>query len=104
MQLKEFITQTLLDIRSGVEDANKKDLENNSTIKYMIEPTSWAKERNTNVIKFDVAVNISEESGTKGTGKINVFYLKAGIDTDSKDLNQTTSRIQFNIAINQTIG
>jgi hypothetical protein len=103
MELNEFITNTLLSIRKGLENANKEDISSGKTIKYMIEPTAWAKERNVNVIKFDVAVVISEGKNKEGSAKINVFSVKAGGGISSSAINETTSRIQFNVGVNETI-
>lgn len=87
MKLDEFVRQTLLDISSGVEQAQRQAMHyiapgrvNNEVII----------ERQT--IKFEVVVTVSKEAG----GGISVFSIG---DASAKGSSENTNRIAFEVPI-----
>lgn len=100
MELQEFISQALLSIVNGVNDANSK----NNCFE-LSSQTHHGKGVSGTQVKFDLAViaeRTSELGSNKGVGmKINIF--SAGVGSTEKDLNksQATQRIQFDVFINE---
>ncbi|PHR68282.1 hypothetical protein [Alcanivorax sp.] len=101
MELREFISQTLVDIQGGVNDAIHKAKA--GEIPGAINPV-WggAKEagrEDIQVVSFDIAVAVSEstDSGVKGGIKV----MGIGVDGDTTEFkeNSHTSRIQFTVPV-----
>ena len=111
MELSEFITETLLDIKKGIHEANVKIAEMNgkvlgmdATIQYEIEATH-NREKNKG-IHFDVAVVVSNESGTKGGGKITIPVLNIGGGAEGSTAikEERVSRISFEVSAFSSVG
>lgn len=109
MELKEFISQTLEQIISGVKDAQSNlpgDGEVNPKI-WMAQREDAAKHRilesNSgkwiHLVKFDVAVTVAEGSGTKGGIGLIVGPVTLGSAGESKSENSSINRIQFEVPI-----
>jgi len=102
MELKDFISQTLVEIQAGVHDAIQKTIANKTA--GAINP-SWAPDNLPlpgelrQLVKFDIAVTVSDKLAGEAGGGIKVIGLKLGGDvTDSTETNKV-SRIQFSIPI-----
>jgi hypothetical protein len=100
MELDEFISKTLVSIRKGLKSANG---ELGGAPVYMIEPSSWYKDREDGCIKFDVAVTAVKESETKGTAGIKIWSVGLDGKKGTNTTDQVVSRIKFNIAPNNAI-
>jgi len=87
MELKEFISQTLVEIVEGVQDA--KDTAKHGTIM----PQSRA--GTAQQVHFDVAVTTT--SSTTGGGKVSVMGIGGEIGGQSE--HQAVSRIKFDVPI-----
>jgi hypothetical protein len=98
MELEEFISKTLVNISKGVKSANKE-----VGGLFMIEPSSWYKDRTDGAIKFDIAVTASNESGQSGSGGIKVWSVGIGAEKQSSKLDETVTKIKFSVAINTAI-
>lgn len=111
MELSEFITETLLDIRNGIHTANikiaeadGKTLGKDATIQYQIESTH-SREKNKG-IHFDVAVVVSNEQGAKGGGKITIPVLNigGGAEGNIASKEERVSRISFEVSAFNFVG
>ncbi|MBE2179388.1 MAG: hypothetical protein IAE97_02860 [Chthoniobacterales bacterium] len=112
MQLSDFISETLVQIATGIDQANaalsaskaKVNPENvfpsdssyNSTVYGHIQ-TDQQMNPAVHLIQFDVAVYAAEETETKGGIGIMVGTIGLGSQGRSDATSSTTSRIQFGI-------
>lgn len=101
MELREFISNTLVDIQGGVNDAIHSA--NQGEIPGAINPV-WRNVEETSrqdiqIVSFDIAVAVSESDNNDLGGGIKVMGI--GIDGKSTELkeNTHTSRIQFTVPI-----
>ena len=102
MNLQKFITESLISIQHGVEDANKKLVSKNNTPPFLIGFSSNNKEEVS--ISFDVAVTINEDVGGSTGGSINVIGLKLGAELETKGEHGSISRVSFKVHPNYAIG
>lgn len=85
MELKEFISKTLIEIQEGISEANKKGLEISDTT---------AKE-----IEFDISVTTNSTDESKlGAG---IFVTGLGIGANNKETinNLAVNRIRFSLPL-----
>jgi hypothetical protein len=106
MELKEFVTETIVQITQGVKDAQEQIKDTGA----LINPMTWDSNggilsgirngcRNTQNIKMDIAVTVMENSGKKAGIGIVASVFKVGASNEESDSNSTTSRIEFNVPI-----
>ena len=101
MELDTFITKTLNSIVKLIKDSQDFTSENGA----IINPFVWkwdrdkiiTVERKNNDDFIAVSTSNEQESGVKGG--INVMSLNIGGNLSDKDLNETVSRIKFNINV-----
>jgi hypothetical protein len=106
MDLETFVSQSLLEISTGLRRANEQ-IKSNSGIKdlpatYLLKPGS-----NADIgrgIQFDVAVTTSlEGKGSAGAGlKLSVVEVTLGGGAAAS--SEQVSRIKFTVAVNQDVG
>ncbi len=108
MELQEFIKNTLVGIKNGVNDANKefakqegKELGKDFSALFVLEGLNRGKE---GYVSFDVAVTVNSENIKSGGGGINVAALNLGGKVDSSLSQEHISRIKFNILPWEHIG
>jgi len=110
MELKEFVSEALLQIISGIQDAQGKIGESNAEIspKYsnrqqaMLDEHKILFSSKNNVIQyvgFDVAVTASEGTGTKAGVGVLAGVLNLGASGASNQESQTASRINFSVPV-----
>ncbi|MEA2113333.1 MAG: hypothetical protein U9P63_01585 [Patescibacteria group bacterium] len=108
MELEEFIKKTLVSIASGLKSTNEelKKSYKSDKITYMIEPSIWHRDKNSErgFISFDVAVTVSKESKKSGKGGLKIYVADLGGEKGSKISENSVSRIKFYIAVDHTIG
>lgn len=92
MELRTFISKTLVDIAKGIEEANNQLGEHRS---FSMEPFKRESERG--YITFDVAVSIIEKSGKEGGAGIQVFAAQLGGKANSAVSQEVVSRLKFSI-------
>ena len=112
MDLKEFVSETLQQIVSGVEDAQNK-LGNSG----QVNPKIWMAQREQaakhkilesssgqwiHLVNFDVAVTVTEGKGTKGGIGLVIGPVTLGSAGESKVESASVSRIQFEVPIAYT--
>lgn len=108
MDLKEFTTQTLVQIVEGAIEANVQLSGMNSFIPstnirttkgYSIAYDASGIERLMHYVDFDVAITASESDGKSGGAGIKVIPFNFGGNIESKIENQTISRVKYTIPI-----
>jgi hypothetical protein len=103
MDLKEFITTTLVEIQEGVHDAI--NLANERHLSGAINPVFAHKvgDRHIEKVNFDTAVTVATDtlksSGGKLGAKLHVIEAGIGGKSDNSISNSEVSRIQFSIPI-----
>lgn len=104
MDLKEFVSQTLIQICEGVTTAKDAVQEAGG----VINPSLATIPKETlhvgsgiiaEVVEFDVAVTVSKGTGTKGGIGIFVAPLALGSQGESKAATESISRIKFKVSI-----
>jgi len=95
MELQEFIKKALVDVKNGVDDANK-DLGEENTV-FVLE--SYVDGRKAAYITFDIAVTASNENSESGKGKLSVYMFGVEGNINNATTQQQTNRIQFQIAV-----
>lgn len=91
MNLKEFIANTLVSIKEGIEKANSGESGN-----YYI--TS-----NSQVVNFDVAVEVAEEKGKDRSGGLAIKVVEAKIRGSTRMKESNISRINFTVGVKKVI-
>ncbi|MEW5882353.1 MAG: hypothetical protein AB1761_18175 [Pseudomonadota bacterium] len=109
MDLKTFIADTLTQIAQGVQNAQEQarsaDGIVNPPVLAKLDGSDYVghvygENQLVQSVEFDVAVVVTEASGTEATAKLSVasmLTLKAG--GQSKDSAETTSRIRFRVPL-----
>ena len=98
MELNEFITNVLVEIATGIENANKKLT--NST--FAIE--AFRREKETGYIAFDLAVKTSDASEKGAKGGIQVLNLGISGKIEKTFTHESANRIKFYILPSKNIG
>ena len=89
MELNEFITKVLVEITTGVKNAN-------STIgEGTFEMEAFGREKETGFISFDLAVKTSENKGKGANGGIQVLNIGIGGKISKDSSQETANRIKF---------
>ena len=111
MELKEFITESLVQIAEGIDDANAKlkgseaFVNPNSVQAYSKEAKAYGRV-NTNfkedlplveLIEFDVAIQAESGEKTGGGLKISIASIGLGAEGSTSDSHSSQSRIKFSI-------
>lgn len=108
MDLKEFTTQTLVQIVEGVAEANTQLSRINAFIPstsirttkdYSIAYDASGVERMMHYVEFDVAVMATESDGKSGGVGLSVMSINLGGSIESKTENQTVSRIKYSLPL-----
>jgi|TARA_R110001606_G_C15358805_1_gene648292 hypothetical protein len=100
MELKDFISNSLVDIQEGVEDAIKRVDEKGTT--GVVNPHLVNVKTRASLmqnVQFDIAVTASDKEGQGVKGGIKVVGIAIGADGKTSSETSVVSRIQFNIPI-----
>lgn len=105
MKLKDFVTQSLVDILEGIKDAQQKEVGcfvSPSSIGNHNFPENRRVENSqriqSTVVEFDVAISAeTEDEGQAKVGFINVISGSLGAKLNTKETN--VSRIKFSVPI-----
>lgn len=101
MELKDFISKTIVDIQQGVQEAIQtvQNDKTNGVINPVWGNVNRITVRNIREVNFDIAVTVSEKKeGGIGAG-INVMGVKIGGDGSKGSENSNVSRINFTVPI-----
>ena len=95
MELKKFITQALVSIVDGVEEANK------ATKRFKLASKVHAQYGSGQEVDFDVSVTVSQDSQGSLDGKIGVALASIAGDIKQTESNENMHRIKFKIFITE---
>lgn len=108
MDLKEFVSQTLMQIAAGVKNAQADVTSlggeinphiNTSIAELGKQGFLWAGGRLAQVVQFDVALTVAEGAGTKGGIGVFVGAVSLGSAGESKSENTSVSRVKFSVPL-----
>ena len=108
MDLKEFVSETIVQIVSGVVDAQQKTTELGAKVSpkltgganYGVQHGFLAAEGGaTQVVQFDVALTAKEGTGTKGGIGIVAGIVSLGSSGQSNEENASVSRVKFSVPV-----
>lgn len=94
MELKTFITNTLLDITRGVEDANKV-----SDRFYLSGYKHFGTDQSGQKIEFDLSIVINESSENDVNGGIKLAIFSLGAGTKKAESNQNIHKLKFEVFV-----
>ncbi len=100
MELHEFITRTLVDIKKGVENANK-ELAGKMPY-YNMGFTKVDPKKNT--IDFEVAVNASEKKEHGVGAKLILQVVSLGAKGKEAIVHEHINKIKFSVSVSSAIG
>jgi hypothetical protein len=90
MELKDFVKKVILDLDSGVTEANALSGRNIRFSGVVGQKTA---------LEFDVAVTVESETGSEGGAGIKVWGIGLGGSKSEDVRNSTVSRVSFGIDI-----
>lgn len=97
MDIKEFVRDSIIQIVSGVAEA-QEELSNHRRV--AINPTlGHANYANPENIHFDLAVTVQEQLAVEGKVKGGIAVVSADVNAEKKSNNMTVSRISFNVPV-----
>ena len=108
MELKDFVSQTLSQIIEGVKDAgdyaNSNGAEVNPDLVGNIAELGkqgilWGGGRPVQIVKFDVALTVTEGTGTKGGIGVFAGAIILGSSGESQSSNVSVSKVQFSVPV-----
>ena len=104
MTLEEFVSDTLIQIVSGVENARRKSLRvaprviNFEETDAVVVHADAANPR-AFLVDFDVAVTVSKTTDTQAKGGVSIHVFEAGGHRSSSAQESTVSRIKFQVPV-----
>ena len=107
MELKEFVKESLVQIICGVSEAQKEIATIGASEISPAIASDWATAGQIFSpngmpiynVSFDIAVGVTEKTGTKGTIGVMVSVLKLGAQGESQEGTSKDSRIKFIVPI-----
>lgn len=108
MDLKDFISQTLIQIAEGVSDSAKRVVELGGQVNphLMGEQKEmgrhgilWGSGHAVHVVGFDVALTVNSGTGTKGGIGIFAGAVTLGASGESRAENSSVSRVNFTVPL-----
>jgi len=94
MNIKDFVSETLKEIASGVKEAQKDNCV--VVVRYA---SGTIRE-----VEFDIAVTAVEETGTSGKVGISVWSIGAGMSGKTESSSSVVSRIKFGVPLQLPTG
>lgn len=101
VELREFITTTLVEIQRGVQEAINTVGRDAVTgaINPVFERVSNVGRADITAVQFDIAVSVSDRKAGAGEGAIKVFALSLGGNAEQEKETSHVSRIRFSIPV-----
>ena len=104
MDLKSFVSETLLQVLDGVREAQEK---HGGGLWYgrvspqfeLSESTDSRSVTPITAVNFDVAITVSDDVGKKGGIAVVGGFISVGAQGESKNTNQSVSRITFTVPV-----
>ena len=109
MELEDFIKETLVQISNGIQNANEKlkpsrVKEDGSELPKLFLLSPGTKQEQGHGIHFDVAITTQTTDEGKGGVKVKLAVFEADLGGKLQSSDQTVSRIQFSVNVNQWHG
>ncbi len=99
MELKDFIKHALLDVVSGVEEANKEiDRFRLTSQKH------YGTDENGQKVEFDISVIVNESSENDLNGGLKIASFNFGGGKKQSESNQNLHKIKFEVFIKEKTG
>jgi len=104
MELREFVSETIKQISSGVKDAQASHEEHGAFVNPHLSTSAElavkhgiliASGHATQLVQFDIALTVTEGTGTKGGIGVFVGALSLGSSGQSNSENSSVSRVKF---------
>lgn len=109
MELSDFISKTLIDIKTGLRNANEhfalqegKKLGLDAEAAFIL--PAYAHGGKDGCINFDIAVTVSKESSESGGAGIKIAVVNIGGEIKGIDRQESISHIKFSLASSLTTG
>ncbi|MCG9663449.1 hypothetical protein L1D26_10275 [Vibrio mediterranei] len=109
MELQQFVKEALIQITQGVKEAQSQIRESggclNPAVRISQQPSqshvsSLSDGQNIYTVDFDIAISVSENSGTSADGKLTVAsVLSFGGGASSSESSSTLSKIAFKVPL-----
>lgn len=99
MELKEFITQTILDVAGGIRDAKEKLPNNYSGWKPQSERQHYEEQEKQIDISFALTIGETSSAGNKSGLSVIFATIGAGVKTETGQTSQETNKVSFTIPI-----
>jgi hypothetical protein len=97
MNIKEFVSDSLVQICEAVLDAQEKTSKSGARVNPYFRRAK--PEEAAQVVKFDLAVTVSQQANGKAGGEIKILGASLGGGGELATSEQTISRIKFEIPI-----
>lgn len=110
MELKDFISETILQIASGVMDAKEKCKELDVIVNpdltvgannayYVPNKGTYPVERRVQIINMDICVTVSESENNGIEGKVGIKIFGIGANSTESKGSTNESRVRFSIPV-----
>mgnify|MGYP001240455631 CR=1 FL=1 len=108
MDLRDFVSETIVEIITGVKDAQDKAQKLGGAVNPKLTSNSdYASQHGflrssggpAQIVQFDVALTIKEGTGTKGGIGIFAGAINLGSSGQSSNENSSVSRVKFSVPI-----
>ena len=108
MDLKEFVSQTLMQIIEGVSETQSQAKEFEAEVNPHLNSTHsemgkqgflWAGGRAAQIVQFDVALTVVEGKGTKGGIGVFAGAINLGSAGQSQSESSSVSRVKFCVPV-----
>jgi hypothetical protein len=109
MELEDFIKETLVQISNGIQNANEKlkplrVKEDGSELPKLFLLSPGRKQEQGNGVHFDVAITTKTTDEGQAGAKVRLTVFEADLGGKLQSSDQTVSRIQFSVNVNQWHG
>ena len=108
MDLKDFISQTLVQIAEGVNESGTRINELGGEVNPHIMSDHkemgrhgilWGSGRAIHIVEFDVALTVNTGTGTKGGIGVFAGVVNLGSSGESREENRSVSRVSFTVPL-----
>lgn len=107
MELKDFVSQTLVQIVQGVTEAQRQVGEDAVISPVVMSLSSLASEHgflqtnqgHAQIVRFDVAVSASSDTEARAGGGIKVMSVSIGGEKATADKQSSVSHVQFSVPV-----
>lgn len=104
MELKEFIKQTITDIKDAISELNQEFESDNAVVNPLNiddlkHPQTEGSRRNVTDIQFDLSLTVIEEKGKEGKLGVMNSIVSLGGSTQTGNSRENVNRIQFTIPV-----